>query len=231
MKAFVLDRYGTADRVRAGDMPDPHPREDDVLVQVHAAGAGDLTHLDENVTGADAGARSGAVGIDGVHDQAAQGHPGVEGKKSCSVNAGPGDPGVHGHDGLKGKDGGTPGDGNQIKIDLDVMEGHYVLTVKGGKAGGGGPGGVGGTGQAGGDGPNGGNAGDIYITFASGNPTFAATIEAGGAGSGGDPGPGGAGGAGNPPGGSLGGGSYGKKGSPGTGGQFFLNGKKQKSSS
>ena len=38
MKAFILDRYGSADRVRAGDMPDPEPREDDVLVQVHAAG-------------------------------------------------------------------------------------------------------------------------------------------------------------------------------------------------
>jgi NADPH:quinone reductase-like Zn-dependent oxidoreductase len=38
VKAFILDRYGSADRVRAGDMPDPHPREDDVLVRVHAAG-------------------------------------------------------------------------------------------------------------------------------------------------------------------------------------------------
>src|SRR5436309_11365606 len=38
MKAFILDRYGSADRVRAGDMPDPQLREDDVLVQVHAAG-------------------------------------------------------------------------------------------------------------------------------------------------------------------------------------------------
>jgi NADPH:quinone reductase-like Zn-dependent oxidoreductase len=38
MKAFILDRYGTADRVRAGDMPDPELREDAVLVQVHAAG-------------------------------------------------------------------------------------------------------------------------------------------------------------------------------------------------
>ena len=38
MKAFILDRYGSADRVRAGDMPDPQPREDDVLVQTHAAG-------------------------------------------------------------------------------------------------------------------------------------------------------------------------------------------------
>jgi len=38
MKAFILDRYGSADRLRAGDMPDPEPREDNVLVQVHAAG-------------------------------------------------------------------------------------------------------------------------------------------------------------------------------------------------
>ena len=38
MKAFILDRYGTADGVRAGDTPDPELREDEVLVQVHAAG-------------------------------------------------------------------------------------------------------------------------------------------------------------------------------------------------
>ena len=38
MKAFILDRYGSADGVRAGDMPDPEVREDDVLVQIHAAG-------------------------------------------------------------------------------------------------------------------------------------------------------------------------------------------------
>lgn len=38
MKAFILDGYGSADRVRAGDMPDPQLREDDVLVQVRAAG-------------------------------------------------------------------------------------------------------------------------------------------------------------------------------------------------
>src|SRR5205823_13744339 len=38
MKAFILDRYGSADRVRAGEMPDPELREDDVLVRVHAAG-------------------------------------------------------------------------------------------------------------------------------------------------------------------------------------------------
>src|SRR5688572_23703849 len=38
MKAFIIDRYGSADRVRAGDMPDPELREDDVLIQIHAAG-------------------------------------------------------------------------------------------------------------------------------------------------------------------------------------------------
>ncbi len=38
MKAFILDRYGSADGVQAVDMPDPELREDDVLVQVHAAG-------------------------------------------------------------------------------------------------------------------------------------------------------------------------------------------------
>src|SRR5256714_7397029 len=38
MKAFILDRYGSADRVRLGEMPDPELRQDDVLVQVHAAG-------------------------------------------------------------------------------------------------------------------------------------------------------------------------------------------------
>jgi NADPH:quinone reductase-like Zn-dependent oxidoreductase len=38
MKAFILDRYGSADHVRAGDVPDPKLREDDVLVQIHAAG-------------------------------------------------------------------------------------------------------------------------------------------------------------------------------------------------
>ncbi|MEP7304860.1 MAG: SDR family oxidoreductase [Acidobacteriota bacterium] len=38
MKAFTLDRYGSADRVRAGEVPDPELREDDILVQTHAAG-------------------------------------------------------------------------------------------------------------------------------------------------------------------------------------------------
>jgi alcohol dehydrogenase len=42
MKAFILDRYGSADHVRAGDMSDPELREDGVLVQIHAAGVNQL---------------------------------------------------------------------------------------------------------------------------------------------------------------------------------------------
>lgn len=42
MKAFIVDRYGRADSVRAGEMPEPELREDDVLVQVHAAGVNAL---------------------------------------------------------------------------------------------------------------------------------------------------------------------------------------------
>ena len=38
LKAFIVERYGSKDGVRAGDMPDPELREDDVLVQIHAAG-------------------------------------------------------------------------------------------------------------------------------------------------------------------------------------------------
>jgi len=38
MKAFIVDRYGNKDGVRADEMPDPQLREDDVLVQIHAAG-------------------------------------------------------------------------------------------------------------------------------------------------------------------------------------------------
>jgi NADPH:quinone reductase-like Zn-dependent oxidoreductase len=38
MRAFIVDRYGKRDGVRLGQMPDPEVREDDVLVQVHAAG-------------------------------------------------------------------------------------------------------------------------------------------------------------------------------------------------
>ena len=38
MKAFIVDRYGGPDRVRAGEAPDPEVGENDVLIQVHAAG-------------------------------------------------------------------------------------------------------------------------------------------------------------------------------------------------
>lgn len=37
MKAFIVDRYGSSDSVRARDMPVPQLRDDDVLVQIHAA--------------------------------------------------------------------------------------------------------------------------------------------------------------------------------------------------
>src|SRR6266851_5451711 len=38
MKAFIVDGYGKKNEVRIGEMPDPDVRENDVLVQVHAAG-------------------------------------------------------------------------------------------------------------------------------------------------------------------------------------------------
>lgn len=37
MKAFILDRYGKKERLRAADVPEPTLREDEVLIQVHAA--------------------------------------------------------------------------------------------------------------------------------------------------------------------------------------------------
>jgi NADPH:quinone reductase-like Zn-dependent oxidoreductase len=42
MKAFIIDRYGSAARLRAVDIPDPVMRENDVLVQIHAAGVNQL---------------------------------------------------------------------------------------------------------------------------------------------------------------------------------------------
>ena len=42
MKAFMVDRYGSKDGVRFGDMPEPELRDDDVLVQIHAAGVNPL---------------------------------------------------------------------------------------------------------------------------------------------------------------------------------------------
>ena len=37
MKAFILDRYGKKERLRAADVPEPDLRADEVLIQVHAA--------------------------------------------------------------------------------------------------------------------------------------------------------------------------------------------------
>src|SRR2546430_9653771 len=42
MKAFIVDGYGNADRVRSKEVPDPEMREGDVLVQIHAAGVNPL---------------------------------------------------------------------------------------------------------------------------------------------------------------------------------------------
>jgi NADPH:quinone reductase-like Zn-dependent oxidoreductase len=42
MKAFVVERYGDAGVVRAGEMPDPPLGEDDVLVEIHAASVNPL---------------------------------------------------------------------------------------------------------------------------------------------------------------------------------------------
>jgi NADPH:quinone reductase-like Zn-dependent oxidoreductase len=36
MKAFILDRYGKKETLRAADVPEPELREDEVLIQVHA---------------------------------------------------------------------------------------------------------------------------------------------------------------------------------------------------
>jgi len=42
MKAFVVDGYGGADRVRAREVPLPEMREDDALIEIHAAGVNPL---------------------------------------------------------------------------------------------------------------------------------------------------------------------------------------------
>ena len=38
MRAFIVDRYGKSGQGRIGEMPEPQLRENDVLVEVHAAG-------------------------------------------------------------------------------------------------------------------------------------------------------------------------------------------------
>lgn len=42
MKAFVVDRYGREDRMRSCEVPLPEVQENDVLVQIHAAGVNPL---------------------------------------------------------------------------------------------------------------------------------------------------------------------------------------------
>src|SRR5690349_25054144 len=42
MKAFLVERYGDADAVRAGDVPDPQVGREDVLVRIHAASVNPL---------------------------------------------------------------------------------------------------------------------------------------------------------------------------------------------
>jgi NADPH:quinone reductase-like Zn-dependent oxidoreductase len=46
MKAFILDKYKKGGALRFGDMPDPILRDDDVLVEIHAAG---LNPLDSKI--------------------------------------------------------------------------------------------------------------------------------------------------------------------------------------
>ena len=46
MKAFIVDRYKKKGALRLGDMPEPVLQDDDVLVQVHAAG---LNLLDSKI--------------------------------------------------------------------------------------------------------------------------------------------------------------------------------------
>ena len=42
MKAFVLERYGKNHVLRSAEMPTPELRDDEVLVEVHAAGVNQL---------------------------------------------------------------------------------------------------------------------------------------------------------------------------------------------
>ncbi len=37
MKAFLIDRYGKNEAGRIGEVPEPEVRDDDVLVEIHAA--------------------------------------------------------------------------------------------------------------------------------------------------------------------------------------------------
>lgn len=42
MKAFFINRYGKSDVLTSGDLPEPMLRDDDVMVQIHAAGVNPL---------------------------------------------------------------------------------------------------------------------------------------------------------------------------------------------
>jgi len=42
VKAFIVDRYGSPDRVQSSEVPEPEMREDDVLIEIHAAGVNPL---------------------------------------------------------------------------------------------------------------------------------------------------------------------------------------------
>jgi NADPH:quinone reductase-like Zn-dependent oxidoreductase len=42
MKAFIVDKYKTSGALRFGEMPEPILRDDDVLVEIHAAGLNPL---------------------------------------------------------------------------------------------------------------------------------------------------------------------------------------------
>ncbi|MBI3715353.1 MAG: NADP-dependent oxidoreductase [Betaproteobacteria bacterium] len=42
MKAFIVDRYGSENRMQSNDVPTPEMRDDDVLIEIHAAGVNPL---------------------------------------------------------------------------------------------------------------------------------------------------------------------------------------------
>ena len=48
MKAFIINRYGKKSSLRAVEMPEPVPKDNDVLVQIHSAGVNSLDSLIRN---------------------------------------------------------------------------------------------------------------------------------------------------------------------------------------
>ncbi|HWW06303.1 NADP-dependent oxidoreductase [Collimonas sp.] len=48
MKAYYINRYGKSEVLRSGDLPEPALRDDDVLVQIHAAGVNPLDNKIRN---------------------------------------------------------------------------------------------------------------------------------------------------------------------------------------